>query len=103
MFVPTHAKVVVGAPDGDALLWDRHMRTRELFRQSIDVIEVAVRFVLVLLVQLIVIETIIVEARSRWGTGLETSVSVGLIDEGLRLLRRWSFRNVSIERGIDKR
>jgi hypothetical protein len=91
VFVPTHTKVVIGAPDGDALLWDGHMRTRELFRKPIDVIEVAVGFVLVLLGQLTVVETIIVEARSRWGTGLCTSVSVGLLDEGLRLLRRGSF------------
>lgn len=61
MLVAAHAEVVVGAPDCDLLLLGGHVGTGELLGQTVDVIEVAVRLVLVLLLQLVLVELLIVE------------------------------------------
>jgi len=65
--------------------------TRELFGKAIDVIKVAVRLILVLLVQFIVVETLVVEARNSRRMGFWSGISVGFLDEGLSSLRRWSW------------
>ena len=65
--VTAHAQVVVGAPHRHFLLWRRHVRAGEFLCQPIDVVEVAVRLIAVLLIQLALIERFIVELARRRG------------------------------------
>jgi hypothetical protein len=59
--VATHTQIVVGAPNRHTLLLGCHVSAWELLRQTVDVVEVAVRLVLMLLLQLIVVEAFIIE------------------------------------------
>lgn len=61
LWVASHSEVVVGAPNSDSLIHLRHVRARELLRESINVVEVPVGLVLVLLLQLGIVEAFIVE------------------------------------------
>jgi len=63
-WVSAHAEVVVGAPDGDALILVGHVSAGKLFGETIDVVEIAVGLVLVLLVELGIVESLVVELGS---------------------------------------
>lgn len=67
VWVASHAEVVVGAPDSHLVLRGLLVGTRKFLGQSVDVVEVAIRLVLVLLVQLIVVKAFVVERRGSWG------------------------------------
>lgn len=74
LWVSTHPKVVIGAPDSDALILGILVRLRKLLGQAVDVVEVSVGFVLVLLVQFSVVETLVIEfRRTRIGLSWLTS------------------------------
>jgi hypothetical protein len=62
--VPAHAKIVIGTPDGDFLVLVVLMSAGELLSETVDVIEVAVGLVLVLLVQLGLVESLVIELGS---------------------------------------
>lgn len=86
MLVAAHAEVVVGAPDGDLLLGGGHVCSRELFGHAVDVVEVTVRLVLVLLVQLVGVELLVVELGRFGDCGFGTSTSdLGVFNELFRL------------------
>ena len=59
--VASHSQIIVGAPDSDFLILAGHMSFWEFLGETIDVVEVAVGFIFVLLVQLIIVELLIVE------------------------------------------
>jgi hypothetical protein len=65
--VAPHAEIVVGAPNGHLLLLGSHVSARKFLSEAINVVEVAVRFILVLLVKFIVIKAFVVKVRSLWG------------------------------------
>jgi hypothetical protein len=78
--VAAHAEIVVGAPDGDALVLVGHVGAGELLGQAVDVVEVAVGLVLVLLVELGIVVGLVVElcvgvdgVDSRGGSGVTGS------------------------------
>lgn len=75
--VSTHSKIIIGAPDRDLLVLGAEMSSWELLGQTIDVIEVAVRLVLVLLVQLGSIKSLIVKLRSLWRSRLSSGGDLG--------------------------
>lgn len=66
MLVTAHAEIIIGAPDSDKLLGHRHVGTRKLLRKTIDVVEVAIRFVLVLLVKFCFVEILVVKLGGCW-------------------------------------
>lgn len=66
MLISAHAEIVIRAPDSDKLLGHRHVGTRKLLRKSVDVVEVAIRFVLVLLVKFVLVELLIVKLGGCW-------------------------------------
>lgn len=59
--ISSHAKIIIGAPDRDSLVLVRHVRLREFLRKAIDVVEVAVRLILMLLVQLGIVKLLVIE------------------------------------------
>jgi hypothetical protein len=59
--VSAHAEIVVGTPDGDFLVLVVLVSAGELLRETVDVIEVTVGLVLVLLVQLGLVESLVIE------------------------------------------
>lgn len=61
MWVAAHAQVVVGAPHRHLVLGRFLVRTRKLLGQTVNVVEVSVRLVLVLLLKLILVEAFVVE------------------------------------------
>lgn len=65
MRVAAHTEIVVGAPNSHSFILVRHVCAGEFLGEAIDVVEVAVRLVLVLLLQLGVVELFIVELGSR--------------------------------------
>lgn len=96
MLVAAHAKVIVGAPDSHTFLRHRHMSTRKLLRKAVDVIEVAIRFVLVLLVELILVKLLVIELGGRWSSRLWTGKGfVVFLHEGDRGWLHWFWIGVS--------
>jgi len=79
--IAAHAEIVVGAPHRHTLLRRGRVGAGELLRKTVDVVEVAVRLVLVLLLQLAAVEAFVVEAGGRGGMGAGTR-------EGFRALGR---------------
>lgn len=65
--IATHSQVVVGAPHGHTLIHGPGMGAREFLGQPVDVVEVAVGFVLVLLLQLGIVEALVIERRTTRG------------------------------------
>ena len=62
--VSAHAEIVVGTPDGDFLVLVVLMSAGKLLGETVDVVEVAVGLVLVLLVQLGLVESLVIELGS---------------------------------------
>lgn len=62
--IAAHAQIVVRAPDRHALLRGGRVGPRKLLGEPVDVVEVAVRFVLVLLLQFAVVERTIIKWRT---------------------------------------
>jgi hypothetical protein len=62
--VSAHAEIVVGTPDGDFLVLVVLVSAGKLLGKAVDVVEVAVGFVLVLLVQLGLVESLVIELGS---------------------------------------
>ena len=60
--VASHAKVVIGAPDGHALLGGGSVGAGKFLGQTVDVVEVAVRLVLVLLLQFAIVKGVVVKS-----------------------------------------
>ena len=88
--VVSHSKVVIGAPDLHLVLGVRGMSYREFVCKPVDVVEVTVRLVVVLLLQLIGIKLFVVEfarvggALLQVGRGpLSESGNGGLVSGGL--------------------
>ena len=70
--VTAHAEIVIGTPHGHPLLLRGHVRTRKLLGKPVDVVEIAIGFVLTLLVKLRGVESFIIKAgglRGGWGGG----------------------------------
>lgn len=65
--VITHPEVVICAPDFDLVLWIASVSDGELCGKTVDVVEVAVRSVLMLLLQLCGVELLVVKAPERSG------------------------------------
>lgn len=88
-WVTAHSEVVIGTPDSDSFIFGGHMSPGEFLGEAIDVVEIAVGFILVLLIQLVVVEAFVVEIgdrRSGWfGTWCECNF--GLWNEALGLSR----------------
>lgn len=79
--VATHTEVVVGAPHRHLVLGRLLVRAGEFLGQTVDVVEVSVRFVLVLFVEFIVVKALVVE---RGGFGRRGNSEVGrLASDGL--------------------
>lgn len=95
MSVATHAKIVIGAPDGDALFLVGHVGTGKFLGQAIDVVEVAVGLVLVLLVQFSSVVGIVVEL----GIRVERVDSRRSLARSRRSLR-WSRVSISVQFGL---
>jgi hypothetical protein len=87
MLVATHAEIVIGAPHRHSFILLCHVSAGEFLGETIDIIEIAVGFVLVLFVQLVLVKLFIIESRSVWGGRLWPTVGRGFLDKGL--LRRW--------------
>ena len=79
--IPAHAEIVVGTPDGDFLVLVVLVGAGELLGETVDVVEVAVGLVLVLLVQLGLVESLVIELGSFVLDGTD----------GLDLLRIWDY------------
>jgi hypothetical protein len=79
--VSAHAQIVVGTPDGDFLILVILVSAGELLGETVDVVEVAVGLVLVLLVQLGLVESLVIELGSFVLDGTD----------GLDLLRIWDY------------
>jgi len=62
--VSAHAEIVIGTPDGDFLVLVVLMSAGKLLGETVDVVEVAVGLVLVLLVQLGLVESLVIELGS---------------------------------------
>ena len=60
-----HAKVVIRTPNSNLFLFLCRVAARKLFSESIDIVEVAIRLVLVFLVKLGAIKRLVVEWTSR--------------------------------------
>jgi hypothetical protein len=78
MLVTTHSQVVIGAPYDDFVLFVGHMSSRKLLSQAIDVVKVAVRLVLVLLIKFRLVESLIIEFGWRWRIWRSGSDRIGL-------------------------
>ena len=100
MFIAAHSEVVVGTPNGDSFFLRSHVGTWELFGKSIDVVEITVGLILVLLVQLIIVETFIVEARNSGRMWFWSRISVGFLDKGLCSLRGRSLGTLVLKQRI---
>ena len=59
--IASHSQIIVGAPNRNSFLLAGHMGSGEFLGEAIDVVEVAVGFVFVLLVQLMIVELLIIE------------------------------------------
>lgn len=64
--VPSHAEVIVRAPNGHLVLLVGRVGDGELFGESVDVVEVPVRLVLVLLVERGLVVLLVIELTWRW-------------------------------------
>ena len=62
LWVSTHTKVVIGAPDSHSFVASSHVRLRKFLRESIDVVEVAVGLVFMLFIKLGIVEILVVES-----------------------------------------
>src|ERR1700739_2425073 len=82
MWIAAHTKVVVGAPHCDPLVFIRHMGTGEFLGKTGDVVEVAVGFVPVFLVELSSIESFVVEMGYVVGSDGRSSGSSGSSSSG---------------------
>lgn len=60
LLVASHAEVVIGAPDSHTLFGRRSVGTRELLGETVDVVEIAVRLVLVLLLKLRIVKALVI-------------------------------------------
>ena len=89
VFVATHAQIVIGAPHRDSLVFGGRVGTREFFGKAIDVVEVAVGFVLMLFVELAGVKRRVIEFGNRWRGRLRPSERVGLAGVGLGRRMRW--------------
>lgn len=87
LWVASHAEIIIGTPHGDPLTLVCHVGLRKLLCETIDVIEIAIRFVLMLLLDFRIVETIVVEFGSivagngngsRFGLGINFTQNVNL-------------------------
>jgi hypothetical protein len=73
LWIAAHAEIVVGAPYSHTLVGVLGVSFREFLGQAVDIVEVAVRLVLVLLVKLGFVETFIIKFGGDWGSGLSST------------------------------
>ena len=59
--IASHSQIIVGTPNRDPLFLAGHMCSRKFLGEAIDVVEVAVGFIFVLLVQLMIVELLVIE------------------------------------------
>jgi hypothetical protein len=75
--IAAHTKVVIGAPHSHTLVGVLGVGFGEFLGQTVDVVEVAVRLVLVLLVELGLVEALVVKFGSDGGGGLSSADNGG--------------------------
>jgi len=94
--VVSHAQIIIGTPNLDLIGDLPGVSERELLSHPVDVVEVAIGLVLVLLVELIVVESLVIETWSRRRIRLWASVGVRLLDEVLCSLGRRSLKLLAL-------